>query len=187
MAWTDNLLVHEERWGDGVRVGSWAWRNKPGFLIGFDVLWRGVVPVCAAYLPRSLKMRAQPRAAPVTLTFRSTVWRGLKISCTPTTSAVTSGLIGPKKTNMIYGTNGLLNNFCLKLLLIVWVATSGSLIGSFFGLLPALTNFSESLIASTYLSESFIWSTCLVESFLNQFLVSTCSSESFIKSTCSSD
>ena len=58
-------------------------------------------------------------------------------------------------------------------MLVVWVATLGSLFGS----LPSTTNFSESLIAST----------CSAESFLNQFLASTCSSGSIVVSTCSSD
>ena len=40
-------------------------------------------------------MRAQLHAASVTLAFWSIVWCGFKISCTPTISAVTSGLIGP--------------------------------------------------------------------------------------------
>ena len=53
MAWTDNLLVPEARWGDGVRFGAWAWGNQPGFLIVFDVPWHGVFPSRSAYLPRS--------------------------------------------------------------------------------------------------------------------------------------
>ena len=50
--WTDNLLVPEARWGDGFRVGGWAWGTQPGFLIGSDIPWRGFVPARAAYLPR---------------------------------------------------------------------------------------------------------------------------------------
>ena len=53
VAWTDNLLVSEALWVEGVRVGYWAWGNQPGIIIGVDILWRGVVPACVAYLPRS--------------------------------------------------------------------------------------------------------------------------------------
>ena len=50
VAWTDNLLVPEARWGDGVRVGDWAWGNKLVFLIGADVMWRSVVTASPYYL-----------------------------------------------------------------------------------------------------------------------------------------
>ena len=53
VAWTDNLLVTEARWGDGVRVGDWAWGSQPGFLIRAYVVWCIVVPACLAYLPSS--------------------------------------------------------------------------------------------------------------------------------------
>ena len=54
------------------------------------------------------------RAASVTLAFGSTVWRGLKISCVPTTLAVMSGLIGTMTTGIIFGKTRLINNFCLN-------------------------------------------------------------------------
>ena len=53
VAWTDNLLVPEARWGYGVRVGTWAWVTQPGVLIGVEVLWRGTFPARATYLSRS--------------------------------------------------------------------------------------------------------------------------------------
>ena len=53
VAWNDNLMVPEACWGDGVRVGGCAWGNQPGVLIEVDILWRGVIPAYAAYLPRS--------------------------------------------------------------------------------------------------------------------------------------
>ena len=61
--------------------------------------------------PGVRKMRAQLHAASVTLAFWSIVWCGFKISCTPTISAVTSGLIGPMTTGMIFGTNWPINFF----------------------------------------------------------------------------
>ena len=77
---------------------------------------------------------------------------------------------------------GLINNFCVKIPLVVsvseipWVVLVDTL-GLLFELLPSTTNFSGSLISST----------CLAESFPNQFLVSTCSSESVVVLTCLSD
>ena len=51
---TDNLLCPSPRWLDGVRVGAWDWWIQPDVRFGgFDVLWRGAVPACAAYLPGS--------------------------------------------------------------------------------------------------------------------------------------
>ena len=89
-------------------------------------------------------MRAQLRATSVTLTFGRTVWRGLKLSCTLTTSAVTSGLIGPMMTGMIFGTNRLINNFCVKLSVVsvtsyLWIAAwiafwIASGVNQFFGI-----------------------------------------------------
>ena len=62
VAWTDNLLVPESRWGDEVRVGKWAWVTKPGVLIGAEVLLRSVIPACPAYLPRSPPKNARATA-----------------------------------------------------------------------------------------------------------------------------
>ena len=54
--WTDNFLCPSPLWGDGVRVGAWAWGIQPGGLYGgVDVPWRGAVPDCADYLPGSLE------------------------------------------------------------------------------------------------------------------------------------
>ena len=113
---------------------------------------RGVessLPVRLTFPGVTRKMRAQLRTASVTLTFGRIVRSGLKMSCTPTTLAVTSRLIGPMTTGMIFGTNRLINNFWVNFPLVVWVATSGLLLGSLFGSLTASTNVLESLIAST--------------------------------------
>ena len=53
VAWIDNILVPIPRWGEGVTVVDWALGNQHGVLIGADVLWRSVLPVCPYYLPRS--------------------------------------------------------------------------------------------------------------------------------------
>ena len=53
MAWTDNLLVTEARWVDGVRVGAWFWVTQPGVLIGANVLWSSFFPARPVNLPRS--------------------------------------------------------------------------------------------------------------------------------------
>ena len=107
-----------------------------------------------------------------------TVWRGLKIFCATSISAMMSGVIGRTTTRMVW----VINNFCVEITLVVsiskitlevWVVTLGSL----FGLLPYTTNFSESLIASP----------CSAELFLNQFLAPTCSSEPISVLTYSSD
>ena len=124
VTWTDNLLVLKALWGDSVRVEAWAWGTQPGVLIGYDV--RGVassLPMQLTFPGVSRKMRVQLCADSVTITFGRTVWRGLKMSCTPTTLAVKSGLIGPMRTGMIFGTNRLINNFCIKFPLVVSVAT----------------------------------------------------------------
>ena len=57
------------------------------------------------------EMCAQLRAVSVTLFFRSTVLRRLNISCTPVISTVMGGLIGRMTTDMIFGTNRLINIF----------------------------------------------------------------------------
>ena len=117
MAWTDNLLVPEERWVDGGNAETWTLRTQPVFIFGrVDIPWRGAVPFCEVYLPRSPEnMCALLRTASVTFAFGSTVWRGLKLSCTPTTPAVTSELIGPMATGMV----GLINIFCFEFLLVM--------------------------------------------------------------------
>ena len=125
--------------------------------------------------PLVRKMRAQGCAASVTFACERTVWRGLKLSCTTSTSVVTSGVISRMTAWMV----GLNNNFCVEFTLVVSVAEILLVMGvaileSLFGSLPSTANFSESLIAST----------CSAESFLNQFLASTCSLESIIVSTC---
>ena len=117
VSWTDNLLIPEARWGDGVRVGYWAWGTQPGVLIGAGVPWHGVIPAPPAYLPRSPLENL--RTISVTIAFGRTVWRRLKISCTPITSAVTSGLIDPMMPVMIFVTNRLINNFCVNFPLVV--------------------------------------------------------------------
>ena len=112
MAWTDNLLVPEACCRDRVSVGDWAWGTQSGLLIGSDVPWFGLIPAHPSYLPISpLEMRSQLRAASVMLAFNRTIWRGLKVSCMPTTSAVTRRLIFPIMTGIIFGMNWLMNNF----------------------------------------------------------------------------
>ena len=69
--------------------------------------------------PGFRKIRAQLRPVSATLAFGSTVWRGLKISCIPITSAVKSGLVVPMTTGMIFGTNWLINNFCVNFPLVL--------------------------------------------------------------------
>ena len=87
----------------GLETGLWEINLE----FSLELTSRGV----ESYLPVRLtfpgveKMRAQLRAASVRLAFETTVWRGLKISCTPTTSAVTSGLVCLMTTGMIFGTN----------------------------------------------------------------------------------
>ena len=97
---------------------------RPGELnleFSSDFTNHGVEPSLPVRLnfPGVRKICAQLRAASVKLAFRSTVWCGLKISCTPTTSAVNSVLIGPMTTGMIFGTNRLIDNCCVNFPLLV--------------------------------------------------------------------
>ena len=62
VACTDNILVLSLSWGDGVRVGDWAWGTQPGVLIGADVTWSSVVPNCPAYLTKSTLENARATA-----------------------------------------------------------------------------------------------------------------------------
>ena len=120
VAWTDNILFPSPRCGDRFRVGDWGWETQPGFLIGADDPWRSVVPDRPAYLPRSPPENAR---ATVFHVCDTRLWENplawAQISCTPTTLAVMSGLIGLMATGMIFGTNRLINNFCVKLPLVV--------------------------------------------------------------------
>ena len=72
-----------------------------------DLMLRGValsLLVRLTFPGVSRKMCTQLRAVSVTLAFGRTVWRGLKMSCTPITSAGMSRLISPMITRMIFGT-----------------------------------------------------------------------------------
>ena len=115
--WIENILVPELRWGDGGNYETWYFQTQSGVRFGGRRFpWRGAVPFCEVYLPRSPEnMCALLRTASVTFAFGSTVWRGLKLSCTPTTPAVTSELIGPMATGMV----GLINIFCFEFLLVM--------------------------------------------------------------------
>ena len=61
--WTDNILFPKLIWGYGGNYKTWALKNKSGVNFGgSSVPWRGDVPLCPAYLPRSpLNMRATAR------------------------------------------------------------------------------------------------------------------------------
>ena len=65
--------------------------------------------------PGVWEMCAQLRAASVTFASGSTVWRGLNIYCTPTTSTATSRLIDLMTTGMV----GLIYIFFVNFLLVV--------------------------------------------------------------------
>ena len=101
-------------------VVDWSWGTQPRVLVRADVTWRGIVPARPAYLPMSpQKMCTQLRTASVTLAFGRTIWRGLKMSWTPTKSAMTSEFIGPMITGMVFGMNRLINKCCVKFPLVV--------------------------------------------------------------------
>ena len=54
--WTENILCPSPRWGVGGTVENLAWDSQPvGRYGGLDIPWRGAVPACPAYLPRSLE------------------------------------------------------------------------------------------------------------------------------------
>ena len=83
---TDNLLCLAVSCGDGVKVRAWAWEIQPEVFFGrVDVTWHVFVPFVRLTFPGVQKIRTQLRAASMTLDFWSTVWRRLKMSCTPTT------------------------------------------------------------------------------------------------------
>ena len=64
------------------------------------------------------KIRAQGRAVSMTFAYGRDVWRGLKLSCTTSTSTVTSGVMGRTTAWMA----GLMNNFSIEILLVVSVS-----------------------------------------------------------------
>ena len=64
------------------------------------------------------KICVQGRTTSVTFACRRTVWRGLKLSCATSTSEVTIGIIGPTIAWM----GGLINIFCVEILLVVSVS-----------------------------------------------------------------
>ena len=119
VAWTEIILVPNPRWGDGRGYERWdlATRYRPRFG-GRSVPWRGTVPFCPDMFPVVWKMRAQGRVTSVTFACRRTVWRGLKLSCATSTSAVTIRVIGWTTAWMV----GLINNFCVEITLVVSVA-----------------------------------------------------------------
>ena len=63
--------------------------------------------------PTVRKMRVQGRATSVTFPCGRTVWRGLKLSCTTSTSTVMIGIMGLMTAWMI----GLMNNLCVEIML----------------------------------------------------------------------
>ena len=113
LPWNYNILVPIPRWGVEGTVETWSWVIQPsGRYGGVNVPWHGAVPARPDYLPRSPEMRAPLRAASVTISFRSTVWRAPKVSRIPGTSSVESCEIVRILSWMIFGMNQLLNNFC---------------------------------------------------------------------------
>ena len=55
VAWPENILVPGPRWGDGGNYKTWDLQTQYGVRFGGrSVPWRGAVPFCAAFLPRSL-------------------------------------------------------------------------------------------------------------------------------------
>ena len=116
VAWTENLLVPNLRWGDGCGYKHWDLETRSIPLFGGrSVPWRGAVPFRPDYLPNSPEMCAQGRAAPVTFAYGRDVWRGIKLSCTNPTLTATSGVIGWTTAWMA----GLMNNFCVEIPLVV--------------------------------------------------------------------
>ena len=54
--WADNILCISLCWGVGGNIENWYLESQPGGRYGgVDVPWRGAVPACLAYLPRSLE------------------------------------------------------------------------------------------------------------------------------------
>ena len=64
------------------------------------------------------RMHAQGRAASVTFACGRDVWHGLKLSCANSTLTVTSGVISRTTSWM----DGLMNNLCVEISLVVSVA-----------------------------------------------------------------
>ena len=56
--WINNILVPELHWEDGINYRTWYLHTQSGVRFGgISVPWRGAVPFCVAYLPRSLVPR----------------------------------------------------------------------------------------------------------------------------------
>ena len=155
VAWTENILVPNLRWGDGCGYERWALEtcSRPCF-VGRSAPWRGAVPFRPDYVPSSQEnARAKARrVCGVRLRERRLAWP--QISCATSTLAATSGVMGRTTAWMV----GLMNNFCVEIPLVVSVSeillvVSVATLGSLFGLLPSTTNFLKSFIASTCLEE----------------------------------
>ena len=65
------------------------------------------------------KMCAPLRDASATISFGSTVWRAPKVYWIPGRSSVTIWSTGRIAAEMVFGTNELINNFCVNFLLVV--------------------------------------------------------------------
>ena len=74
VAWTDDLLVPKDCWGDRYTVETWDLGTKSGVCYGeVDVPWRGAIFSVRRTFLGVWKTRVQLRAASVTFTFRITI------------------------------------------------------------------------------------------------------------------
>ena len=112
VAWTENILVPNSRSGDGCGYERWALATPS---VSLGVARSLSVPIT---FPVVRKMHAQGRATSVPFTCVRDVWCGLKISWATSTTTVTSGVMGRTTAWMV----GLMNNFCVQILLVVSVA-----------------------------------------------------------------
>ena len=101
-----------------MQIGPWGLNLEFSSELMFrDVALSLIVRLIFLEVPR--KMCAQLRTASVTLSLRSTVWCGLKMSCTPITLTVMGAIIGQMTTGMIFGKNRPNDNFCANFPLVV--------------------------------------------------------------------
>ena len=129
--WIDNLLVPSLAWGVRGTVKFLNWGSQPGGRYGsFSVPWRGVVPVCPAYLLRSPEICAPLCTASATISLESTVWRASKVIAIPDTYSVIVWSIVWIAPGMIFEMNYLSINLCVVFMLVVKVDTFGFLFGS---------------------------------------------------------
>ena len=121
--WIGNLLIHILDWRFSGTVKTFNWRSQLDVRYdGVSVLWRGVIPVCPAYLPRIMEIRATLRAASVTISFDRTVWRESKVSPIPVTSSVIIWSMRRIAPGIIFGMNRLRINLCGEIFLVVSVS-----------------------------------------------------------------